>query len=110
MFAEHLFSALSSACVPATLFVSVSSDKCCLMCGITAVWLTSDAGVKESPASSAQRHDSLRLMVLCVLTDPLSFAASWSTLEYMWYSVLVHVLGTQMVVDVRYSGYRPVVV
>ena len=34
---------------------------------------TSESGVKESPASSAQRHDSLRLMVLCVLTDPLSF-------------------------------------
>ena len=47
--AEHLFSALSSACVPATLFVSVSIDKCCLMCGITAVWLglTSDSRVKR---------------------------------------------------------------
>ena len=51
--AEHLFSALSSACVPATLFVSVSIDKCCLMCGITAVWLGHKRLKSEK---SHQRH------------------------------------------------------
>ena len=65
---------------------------------------TSESGVKESPASSAQHHVSLRLLVLCVSTDSLFY------LEHTWYSVLVHVSRTQMVVDVCYSGYRSVVV
>ena len=36
-------------------------------------------------------------MVLCVLTDPLFLSAFWPYLEHTWYSVLVHVPGTQMV-------------
>ena len=51
--AEHLFSALSSACVPATIcFVSVSIDKCCLMCASTAVWHTR----RLKSEKSHQRH------------------------------------------------------
>ena len=44
-------------------------------------------------------------------SDYFSFlSVFWSYLEYTWYSVLVHVPGTQMVVSVCYSGYRSVVV
>ena len=63
--AEHLFSALSSACV--VCFVSVSIDKCCLICAVTAVWqgrLKTESRIKSS---HGHPHVSSPHVVLCVL-------------------------------------------